>query len=391
MCRAVRLALGQDVRIGGGAYLPLDPHYPAERLRFMCRDAGLRRVLGGEGVAALLELPPEAVIPPQPSAAFVASAEDGAEEPDAPAPGDLAYLIYTSGSTGQPKGVEVTHGNLLNFFAGMDACVPRVPEGRWLAVTSLSFDISVLELLWTLSRGFTVVIHDAQEADDGAGHGAPSGTDTTAEGDGPAFSLAYFASGGLPGAAAYRLLLEGARFADRHGFAAVWTPERHFHEFGGPYPNPAITSAALATVTRHVQLRAGSCVLPLHHPLRVAEEWSVVDNISKGRVGISFASGWQPNDFVLKPENYADNKNVMLRNIEAVRRLWRGESLPFDGPLGKPVETHILPRPVQKELPYWVTSAGNPETFAAAGFDRRAFLPQRSISPHLPPARPLPP
>src|SRR5690348_14609600 len=106
------------------------------------------------------------------------------------------------------------------------------------------------------------------------------------------FSLFYFATtddGGFSDK--YRLLIEGAKFADAHGFTAVWTPERHFHEFGGLYPNPSVTSAAIATVTERVQIRAGSVVLPLHDPLLVAEEWAVVDNLSHGRVSISFASG----------------------------------------------------------------------------------------------------
>src|SRR2546425_3309281 len=112
------------------------------------------------------------------------------------------------------------------------------------------------------------------------------------------FSLFYFASGGSEQRAdQYRLLLDGARFADRHGFKAVWTPERHFHSFGGLYPNPSVVGAAIAAVTENVQVRAGSCVSPLHHPLRIAEEWSVVDNISHGRVGISFATGWHDRDF----------------------------------------------------------------------------------------------
>src|SRR4029450_1511755 len=72
----------------------------------------------------------------------------------------LAYVIYTSGSTGRPKGVMIEHRNAVNFFAGMDGRVPRSRDGQdvWLAVTSLSFDISVLELFWTLSHGFKVVI-----------------------------------------------------------------------------------------------------------------------------------------------------------------------------------------------------------------------------------------
>jgi non-ribosomal peptide synthetase component F len=70
---------------------------------------------------------------------------------------NLAYVIYTSGSTGKPKGVQIEHRNVANFFVGMDDRVGKEP-GVWLAVTSLSFDISVLELLWTLTRGFTVVL-----------------------------------------------------------------------------------------------------------------------------------------------------------------------------------------------------------------------------------------
>ncbi|WVJ71376.1 LLM class flavin-dependent oxidoreductase (plasmid) [Paracoccus marcusii] len=58
------------------------------------------------------------------------------------------------------------------------------------------------------------------------------------------------------------MLLEGAKFADRHGFVAVWTPERHFHAFGGPYPNPSVTGAAVAAVTQNIAVRAGSCVGP---------------------------------------------------------------------------------------------------------------------------------
>ena len=61
----------------------------------------------------------------------------------------------------------------------------------------------------------------------------------------------------------YRLLTEAARLADAAGFHSLWTPERHFGEFGGLYPNPAVTSAALATITERIQLRAGSLISPL--------------------------------------------------------------------------------------------------------------------------------
>ncbi|MGI9621309.1 MAG: MupA/Atu3671 family FMN-dependent luciferase-like monooxygenase, partial [Acidimicrobiales bacterium] len=155
-------------------------------------------------------------------------------------------------------------------------------------------------------------------------------------------------------------------FADRHGFGAVWTPERHFNDFGGPFPNPAVTGAAVAAVTENVAIRSGSCVLPLHHPVRAAEEWAVVDQLSRGRVGLSIAAGWHPEDFVLRPQNYGQSKAALLEQIDELRRMWRGEAVTYDGPKG-PVDVLPLPRPVQPELPIWYTTAGNVESFELAG------------------------
>ncbi|GAA1510378.1 LLM class flavin-dependent oxidoreductase [Sphaerisporangium rubeum] len=181
------------------------------------------------------------------------------------------------------------------------------------------------------------------------------------------FSLFFFADSGATGADGYRLLLESARFADSAGLAAVWTPERHFHTFGGLYPNPAVTGAAVAAVTERVGVRAGSVVAPLHHPVRIAEEWSVVDNLSRGRAGVSFASGWHARDFVLRPDTYADRKNAMVETVETVRRLWRGEEIEFPDGAGEKRRVRIHPPPVQPELPVWITSAGSTDTFRAAG------------------------
>lgn len=184
----------------------------------------------------------------------------------------------------------------------------------------------------------------------------------------PVFSLFYFADADAgAGQGKYRLYLEGARFADRNGFHAVWTPERHFHSHGGLYPNPALLSAALAVATERVRLRSGSVVLPLQHPFRVAEDWAVVDNLSGGRVGISVASGWVPDDFVLAPESYPRRREVMFERLADVQRLWHGEALPARDGLGQERMTRIFPRPVQPTLPVWLTAAGNPETFREAG------------------------
>ncbi len=350
------------VHKAGGAYLPLDPAYPRDRVAFMLEDSGASVVLSQERIAG--ELPATAARVVRVDAdgpAYEASRDD--DVASAAGPANLAYVIYTTGSTGRPKGVMVEHRNVVSFFAGMDAVIPHEPPGVWLAVTSLSFDISVLELLWTLARGFEVVIYAERER--------ASGSSALARAPGPRrkldFGLFLWGSDDTRGADKYRLMLESARYADRHGFRFVSTPERHFHAFGGPFPNPSVTSAAIAAVTEHVQIRAGSCVLPLHHPIRVAEEWAVVDNLSNGRVAISFAAGWQPNDFVIRPDGFADAKGRMFRTIDTVQRLWRGESIEFANPLGQLVPTRTLPRPVQAELPTWITTAGNAETYRLAG------------------------
>jgi natural product biosynthesis luciferase-like monooxygenase protein len=182
------------------------------------------------------------------------------------------------------------------------------------------------------------------------------------------FGIMFFAGGGggnEPGK--YRFLLDAARMADRAGLSAVWTPERHFHHFGGLFPNPAVLGAALATITERIQIRAGSLISPLHHTFRIAEEWSVVDNLSGGRAAVSFGSGWNVDDFLFFPERYARRQEHMYGQIELVRRLWRGEEIEETNSYGKPVRVSLYPTPVQAELPIWVTSSGHAETFASAG------------------------
>jgi natural product biosynthesis luciferase-like monooxygenase protein len=345
----------------GAAYLPLDPEFPAERLTLMADDAQLPLLVTESRLADRVPGTAAARVLVDADAAAIA-AHSTAPVPAAARPEHLAYVLYTSGSTGRPKGVMVEHRNVVNFFTGMDARIAHDPPGVWLAVTSLSFDISVLELLWTLTRGFHVVIQSDRDRI-GSARPAPATPATGAL----EFSLFYWASEAVPGPNAYRLLLEGAKFADQRGFTALWMPERHFHAFGGLYPNPALTGAAVAAITERIQIRAGSVVLPLHSPIRVAEDWAILDNLSGGRVGIAFASGWMPNDFAIAPDRFADRHVLMAQGIQAIRRLWRGEHVAFPGPTGEQVQVATLPHPVQRELPVWVTAAGNPNTFRQAG------------------------
>jgi amino acid adenylation domain-containing protein len=145
----------------GGAYLPLDPEFPPERVGFMLEDSDTRVILTHQRLKNRLENSQAIVVSLDETDIDHHATDSAVSASSNPAAYSLAYLMYTSGSTGTPKGVMVEHRNVLNFFAGMDGVV-GIEAGVWLAVTSISFDISVLELLWTLCRGFTVVMQTSR-------------------------------------------------------------------------------------------------------------------------------------------------------------------------------------------------------------------------------------
>ncbi|RKH19691.1 LLM class flavin-dependent oxidoreductase, partial [Corallococcus sp. CA031C] len=197
----------------------------------------------------------------------------------------LAWLLPMG--AGQPAWA-LGHLELSEFFVALDARLSPTDGGAWLSAGEAAADRPDLEALWALSRGLRVVFPSEQVTArlvnlGGAGRRAKAMD----------LSLIYFANDEdtLTGPK-YELLIEGSKFADANGFSAVWTPERHFASFGGLYPQPAVVAAGVATVTKNLRLRSGSVVLPLHDPLLIAEQWSVVDNLSQGRVGMSVATGW---------------------------------------------------------------------------------------------------
>ncbi|MFT3924999.1 MAG: amino acid adenylation domain-containing protein [Myxococcales bacterium] len=138
----------------GAAYLPLDPNYPRERLKYMLEDSGAKLVVAsGEGLALV-----------QDTGVGLVTFDDAKDESNirpaaALEPHSVAYVIYTSGSTGKPKGVLVEHHNFANFLRGMDERLSLAKPGIWLSATSIGFDISVLEIFGSLARGFTVLLH----------------------------------------------------------------------------------------------------------------------------------------------------------------------------------------------------------------------------------------
>ncbi|GAA0460355.1 MupA/Atu3671 family FMN-dependent luciferase-like monooxygenase [Sphingomonas molluscorum] len=182
------------------------------------------------------------------------------------------------------------------------------------------------------------------------------------------FSLMFFSGGeGRSAIDSYEDIREIAEFGDRHGFRRVWLPERHFQSFGALHPNPSVLAAYLAASTDTIRIAAGSVVAPLHDPLRIAEEWSVVDNLSRGRIDVALASGWLKSDFVFAPDAYEDRHRLLGERVRELRSLWRGNRAERQGGGGDRASVRVYPTAVQPELPLWVTAARNPETFRLAG------------------------
>ncbi|MCW2246954.1 amino acid adenylation domain-containing protein/non-ribosomal peptide synthase protein (TIGR01720 family) [Azospirillum fermentarium] len=138
----------------GGIAVPLDPDYPAERLRFMLDDSGTRLVLAGAGTAGAVADIGVSVMDIDVTTVMDAPAWT----PPVPGPADVAYLIYTSGSTGRPKGVESTHGGLRNLIQAQRHLFALKPGDRVLQFASPSFDASVWEIAMALGAGGTLLL-----------------------------------------------------------------------------------------------------------------------------------------------------------------------------------------------------------------------------------------
>ncbi|MFI5496804.1 amino acid adenylation domain-containing protein [Actinoplanes sp. NPDC051859] len=206
--RLVSTVLG--VWAAGCGYLPLDPALPADRLRYLIDDSGTRVLVTERAVrdrlgAALAGVATVVCLDEDDDAAALAAADP--TTPPAPAhPDGLAYLIYTSGSTGTPKGVAVPHAAVVNLLVGFVDAVGLGPADRFAAVTTLSFDISVLELLLPLVTGARLtVVGSAMAADGAALRGLLAAEQITAMQATPATWRLLLAAGGVPDGLRLRL------------------------------------------------------------------------------------------------------------------------------------------------------------------------------------------
>ena len=156
------------------------------------------------------------------------------------------------------------------------------------------------------------------------------------------------------------------RAAEALGFDSVWPAEHHFSEYGY-CASPALSLAAIARETKTLRLGTGVVVLPLNHPLRVAEDYAMLDLMSDGRVDLGVGRGYQPSEFSRYGVDQTDTRQMFDESIRIIRQAWTQEYVNFQGTYYQYRDVPVRPKPLQQPHPPMWLACLSPETFKLAG------------------------
>ncbi len=171
-----------------------------------------------------------------------------------------------------------------------------------------------------------------------------------------------------------RTELDSMQLADELGFDAVWLAEHSGSDYG-TISNAAVILAAAAQRTKRVRLGTAVSVLSLHHPLRVAEEYGFVDQMSGGRLELGVGRGYQPKEFSRYGLNVSENRPRFQEAIEVIKQAWTSEGeFEYDGMFYQIAPTHVHPKPVQKPHPPLWVAQGSIETMEWSGRQLIPFM-----------------
>lgn len=172
----------------------------------------------------------------------------------------------------------------------------------------------------------------------------------------------------------YDELTEAARLADQSGWARIWQSEHHFHYYGGAVPNPAMMLLRFADVTERIRLGSGISLLTLNDPLRVAEDYAMLDQLSGGRLDFGIGRGYLPHELGGFGIGADDATERFREAYDVVMRAWSGEAFAHDGGHFKFDRLGVLPAPLQTPPPVWVACSRTRESFDWAGANGHALM-----------------
>jgi alkanesulfonate monooxygenase SsuD/methylene tetrahydromethanopterin reductase-like flavin-dependent oxidoreductase (luciferase family) len=157
-----------------------------------------------------------------------------------------------------------------------------------------------------------------------------------------------------------------ALLADKLGMHSAWIGEHHFNSLG-VLSCPDIVLGYVAANTTRIRLAPAVTVLPLHHPIRVAEQWATLDLLSGGRVDFACGRGYDKREYLPFHVSFEDNQGIFEEGLELVRRLWQAEDrISHHGKYYSFDDVRITPKPVQRPIPAYVGSFSKPSIELAA-------------------------
>jgi len=168
-----------------------------------------------------------------------------------------------------------------------------------------------------------------------------------------------------PAQQVFSQMLEQAQLADSLGFDAVWLAEHHFSSYGYS-PSPLMTALKVADSTKRVRVGTAVVVLPLHHPLHVAEQIALADQLTGGRLEVGFGSGYQQYEFDRWGMPLSEKGERFAEGLEIVRRILAEGTLSHQGKYYAFPETTLLPEPLQRPHPPLWVAVQRPEAIAWA-------------------------
>lgn len=166
----------------------------------------------------------------------------------------------------------------------------------------------------------------------------------------------------------YREYADLCVLAEELGFHGAWVAEHHFSEYG-TLGGPPVFLSAIAARTKTLRLGAAISVLPFHDPIRIAEDYAVLDVVSGGRLEFGVGRGYQPKEFAGFGVDMSEARARFLESLEIIAQAWSGKPVDFEGKHYAYKGIEVRPAPVQRPVPRYVASI-SPETFELArGWD----------------------
>lgn len=165
----------------------------------------------------------------------------------------------------------------------------------------------------------------------------------------------------------YQNMLEETDRAEALGFHAVWLAEHHFYMYGGYIPSVPVMGAAIAQRTKRLRIGSGIALLPLQDPIRVAEEYALLDCLSGGRVDFGIGRGFQKAEYDAFERNMGDSRVLFEEAHDIIIKAWTQEQFSHEGKFRRVQNLRVIPKPVQKIPPIYVASIFTPESFEWTG------------------------